>query len=132
MDTAIITAIISAATTLIVSMGTWHISAKSARKKETDAMKSLIENYRDELRGKMQNLVDQMQNVRDEIREVDNNMQKQIIVLDDKIENLSKQVEKHNSVIERTYKLEKDSEVQEEKIRVVNHRLEDLEAKVRA
>ena len=36
-------------------------------------------------------------------------------------------VEKHNSVIERVYKLEKTSEVMEEKMRVANHRIDDLE-----
>ena len=37
-----------------------------------------------------------------------------------RIEQLEKKVEKHNSVIERTYLLE-------EKIKVANHRIEDLE-----
>lgn len=37
-----------------------------------------------------------------------------------RIEQLEKKVEKHNSVVERTLLLE-------EKIKVVNHRLEDLE-----
>lgn len=39
-----------------------------------------------------------------------------------RIEQLEKKVEKHNSVIERTYLLE-------EKIKVANHRIEDLEKK---
>ncbi len=40
-----------------------------------------------------------------------------------RIEQLEKKVEKHNSVVERTYLLE-------EKIKVANHRIEDLERKV--
>lgn len=40
-----------------------------------------------------------------------------------RIEQLEKKVEKHNSVIERTYLLE-------EKVKVANHRIEDLERKV--
>ncbi|MCI9381389.1 MAG: hypothetical protein HFG88_10180 [Dorea sp.] len=40
-----------------------------------------------------------------------------------RIEQLEKKVEKHNSVVERTYLLE-------EKMRVANHRIEDLEGKV--
>ena len=44
-----------------------------------------------------------------------------------KIEELKKEVEKHNSVIDRVYKLEKEAEVTDEKIKVVNHRIEDLE-----
>jgi hypothetical protein len=44
-----------------------------------------------------------------------------------KIEELSKRVDKHNSVIERTYKLEELTALQEEKIKVANHRIDDLE-----
>lgn len=40
-----------------------------------------------------------------------------------RIEQLEKKVEKHNSIVERTYLLE-------EKIKVANHRIEDLERKV--
>jgi hypothetical protein len=44
-----------------------------------------------------------------------------------RIEQLEKKVEKHNSVIERTYKLEEAQKVQEEQIKVANHRIDDLE-----
>jgi len=44
-----------------------------------------------------------------------------------RIEQLEKKVEKHNSVIERTYNLEKKDEVYEEKFKVINHRINDLE-----
>lgn len=40
---------------------------------------------------------------------------------------LEKKVDKHNNIIERTYELEKLTEVQEEKIRVANKRIADLE-----
>lgn len=46
-----------------------------------------------------------------------------------KIEELTKQVEKHNSVIERTFKLEEHAAVVDEKIKVANKRIADLEAK---
>ena len=49
-----------------------------------------------------------------------------------RVEQLEKQVEKHNNLIERTYKLEERTELQEEKIKVANHRLDDLERKVDA
>lgn len=41
-----------------------------------------------------------------------------------RIEQLEKKVDKHNSVVERTYQLE-------EKIKVANHRIEDLERSCR-
>ena len=39
-----------------------------------------------------------------------------------KLEELTQKVEKHNSIVERTYILE-------EKVKVANHRIEDLERK---
>lgn len=44
-----------------------------------------------------------------------------------RLEQLEKKVQAHNNLIERTYKLEETAEVQEEKIRVINHRINDLE-----
>ena len=49
-----------------------------------------------------------------------------------RIEQLEKRVQAHNNLIERTYKLEERTELQEEKIKVANHRIEDLEKKVDA
>ena len=46
-----------------------------------------------------------------------------------RIEQLEKKVEKHNSVVERTYKLEQDYAVVNEQIKVANHRIDDLERK---
>lgn len=47
-----------------------------------------------------------------------------------KINELTARVDKHNNVIERTYKLEQTSAVQEKEMKVVNHRIEDLERMV--
>lgn len=44
-----------------------------------------------------------------------------------RLEQLEKKVEKHNSVIERTYNLEQRQAVEDEKIEVINHRIKDLE-----
>ena len=44
-----------------------------------------------------------------------------------RIDELEKKVQKHNNLIERTFQLEKRCEVIEEKIKVANHRIEDLE-----
>ena len=46
-----------------------------------------------------------------------------------RIEQLEKKVDKHNTVIERTYRLEQEYAVMDERIRVANHRIEDLEQK---
>ena len=44
-----------------------------------------------------------------------------------RLEQLEKKVDKHNTVIERTYKLEETQAVMEEQIKVANHRIADLE-----
>ena len=44
-----------------------------------------------------------------------------------RIEQLEKKVEKHNNLVERTYQLEEEQEVEKEKIKVINNRLKDLE-----
>jgi len=46
-----------------------------------------------------------------------------------KIQKLEDEVRKHNSLIDRTYKLEAAKEVVEEQMKVVNHRISDLEKK---
>lgn len=45
-----------------------------------------------------------------------------------KIDALQKQVEKHNNLIERTFRLEEHAAVVDEQIKVANHRIADLEA----
>ena len=44
-----------------------------------------------------------------------------------RLEQLEEKVNKHNQVIERTYKLEKQEALLEEKVAVANHRIDDLE-----
>ena len=44
-----------------------------------------------------------------------------------RIEQLEKKVDKHNNVIERTYRLEDRAELIEERLKVANHRIKDLE-----
>lgn len=44
-----------------------------------------------------------------------------------RIEQLEKKVDKHNTVVERTFKLEEAQAVMQEQIKVANHRIQDLE-----
>lgn len=46
-----------------------------------------------------------------------------------RLEKLEEKVNRHNSVIERTYRLEEQEQLLEERIKVANHRIEDLEHK---
>lgn len=60
-------------------------------------------------------------------KQVQKQNDKTIAMIDYKLDELTKRVDKHNNVIDRTYKLEELTALQEEKIKVANHRIEDLE-----
>ena len=111
MSTEVITAIITAITTLLVSLGTWHVSMRQYRLKNMDIVTKAIDE------------------VKDTVTENNADIQQHLAVIDLKIQTLSDRVEKHNGVVERTYKLEQDSAVHTEQIKVANHRIEDLESK---
>lgn len=111
MDTEIITALISGGVTLLVAIGTWHITAKKDRAENKELIMKNIDG------------------LKDDITSINATVQQQIAIIDIKITDLTKQVEKHNNVIERTYKLEQDSAIHTEQIKVANHRIEDLERK---
>ena len=44
-----------------------------------------------------------------------------------RIEQLEKKVEKHNNLVERMYRVEEKEELMEERLKVANHRIDDLE-----
>lgn len=99
MSPEITTAIISAVTTLIVSFGTWMISMRRERLKNAEETRTLFESYRDELRTRIEEL-------KDDVTSVNSTIQNEISILEVKMDELTKQVEKHNQVVERTFRLE--------------------------
>jgi len=46
-----------------------------------------------------------------------------------RLDQLEEKVDRHNQVIERTYELEKQTAVLEDKIKSAQHRIDDLEAR---
>lgn len=54
---------------------------------------------------------------------------KAIGLVEYKIDELTTRVEKHNNLVERTYRLEQTATLHEERIKVANHRIDDLEGK---
>ena len=59
--------------------------------------------------------------------ESDKKHEANIILISYRLEQLEKKVDVHNNLIERTFKLEQDNEVMQEKMKVANHRIDDLE-----
>ena len=50
-----------------------------------------------------------------------------IVLISYRLEQLEQKVDKHNNLVERTYALERRADVMEEKIKVGNNRISDLE-----
>lgn len=59
--------------------------------------------------------------------EADKRHETTISLISYRLEQLEQKVDKHNNIIERIYALEKRTDVIEEKIKVANNRLADLE-----
>ena len=139
MPTEIITALISGCTTLIVSIGTWHFSAKKDREKQRDDIKAELIKYHEKNREEIKDIRDgDLKEIRDDISTLVASFQQKLAVIEQKIaiieNNLdiySQKVEKHNNVIERVYHCEDTDKLLEEKISVGNHRIADLEDEVK-
>jgi len=95
---AIVLALISAFTTLVVGIISNHASLNK--------QKAEFEKHMQEI----------------------NALQNQTIaILEVRLDSLTKSVEKHNQVVERVYSLEKSEAVFEQNFKVANHRIDDLE-----
>ena len=116
MSETIITALISAFASLIVAFGTWHVTMKKDREKQTTEVLDLLNKHREEyLNG--------IREVQDDVLRVNATVQNQISIIEVKIDTLSERVDKHNSVIERTFKLEQASAVHDEQIKNLSDRI---------
>ena len=139
MPTEIITALISGFTTLLVSIGTWHFSAKKDREKQRDDIKAELIKYHEKNREEIKDIREgDLKEIRDDISTLVASFQQKLAVIEQKIaiieNNLdiySQKVEKHNNVIERVYHCEDTDRLLDERIKVGNHRLDDLEREVR-
>lgn len=116
---SIITAIISAAATLIVCL----INNRYQRKHDESAREKEKEQQQADLTAHLEEIIANQDDSTNQIRS-------EIEMVKYQLSELAKNVDKHNNVIERTYELEKRTELQEEKIKVANHRLNDLEKAV--
>ena len=68
-----------------------------------------------------------MINNRCQMRQTNQKQQETVGLISYKIEELKKQVEKHNEVVKRMFIAEKRLDVLEERGKVANHRIDDLE-----
>ncbi len=115
----IITAVISAAVTLSVCL----INNFFQRKRDDSKREKEKEQQQDDLTAHLKEIIANQDDSTNQIRS-------EIEMVKYQLSELAKHVDKHNNVIERTYELEKRTELQEEKIKVANHMLSDLKKAV--
>lgn len=118
MDSSVLGVIITQVGAILIASGGWYFGAKKDREKTREAVKQEI------------------QDLRSDVTDMGANLQQKIAILElelghtrNDINVLSGRVEKHNGVIERVYRCEESDKVFEEKLKVANHRIDDLERK---
>lgn len=94
------------------------------------AITSVLDKHKEEYMTEIKNVNSRLDDVDDSITNMKAVYQQTVAVVDIKIEALEKAQNKHNNLIERTYKLEQASALHEEQIKYGNSRIEDLEKKV--
>lgn len=133
MDVSVINTIITAGVTLLISIGTWHFSAKKDREKQREDIKAELIKYHEKNKEEIQEIRQRdLREIRDDLTAMGANLQQKIAIIDVNIGTLSDRVEKHNNVIERVFHLEDADKLLEEKIKVANNRIADLEHKTGA
>lgn len=144
--TALITGAVAIVTTMITATVTYRLSAKKDKNDQANAVRAELKEYheknREEIKLIRQNdlreIREDITRTRDDITQMGANLQQKIAIVElnqshmrEDVVVLSNRVEKHNGVIERTYRLEDNDKLLDEKISVGNHRIADLEEEVR-
>ena len=138
MDVSIINTLITAGVTLLISIGTWHFSAKKDREKQREDLKAELIKYHEKNREEIKKIQEgDLREIRDDLTNMGANLQNKIALLElqlthtrEDITTLSNRVEKHNGVVERVFHLEDNDKLLDERIKVANNRILDLEHKV--
>jgi len=132
MDVSVLNTIITAGVTLLISIGTWHFSARKDREKQREDIKAELIKYHEKNKEEILDIrQNDLREIRDDVTALGANLQQKIAVIETQINILSNRVEKHNQVVERVYRCEDTDKLLEEKISVANHRIADLENKNR-
>lgn len=120
MDSSVVGVIITQIGAILIASGGWYFGAKKDREKTRELMAKEI------------------QDLKGDVTDMGANLQQKIAIVElelghtrEDIGTLSTRVEKHNGVIEKTYRLEDNDRLLEEKISVGNHRIADLEEAVK-
>lgn len=142
---AIISGGVALVTTLIGATVTYRLSAKKDKDEQVAAVKAELIKYheknkeeiRDIRQSDLREIREDIGSIRDDVTTMGANLQQKLALLElsqthtrEDVSSLKTEVEKHNGVIERVYHLEDNDKLLDEKIKVANHRIEDLEKKL--
>ena len=120
--TSIISSLISAA---VVLAGYIIVDRREKNKQldnfKTEVLKTLSDHRKEYLEG--------IEDVKDSVTDIKAVYQQNTAIIELKISTLEKKQDVHNNLIARMYDVETQQKVQEEMIKVANHRIEDLEKK---
>ena len=115
----VLNTLITSGISLAVAFGTWHVTIRKDREKQTEEVKKILNDHREEyLSG--------IQDVKDEVKSVKSTVELNQALTNEKIDTLSERVEKHNGVIERTFKLETEMAVAKEEIGVIKNNVDAI------
>lgn len=132
-------------TSLIGATVTYRLSAKKDKDEQVAAVKAELIKYheknKDEIRdirqSDLREIREDIGSIREDVTTMGANLQQKLALLElsqthtrEDVGSLKTEVEKHNGVIERVYHLEDNDRLLDERIKVANHRIEDLEKKV--
>lgn len=120
---SLITGALTSLTTVSLTIGGWIVADKHSKKAEKEKLRLMLEDHKAASNEQIASIHSAIGELRHEYTDSQN-------IIELKLDTLTKQVEKHNNVIERTYALEKDMDVMKERSSVANHRISDLEHNV--
>lgn len=140
MATEVITAIISGVVTLICALLTFIATQKKARAEQIQRLEDFqkeqqkqIVQFQKDVREEMSTLQDSYSEHLVEVKTMINDLrasyQQMQATIEIRLDNLEKKQDKHNSIIERTYELERQVAVLDNREKVSENRLADLEKK---
>lgn len=119
--------------TLLISIGGWIVTLvgyimvdKREKQKQMDGFKTeIVKTLNDHRTEYLKGIED----VKDDITDLRALYQQNQAIVELKIDALEKKQDLHNNLISRMYAVESSQKLQEEQIKVANHRIDDLEKK---
>lgn len=138
MPTEIWCALIAGAVTLLTSIGSFQVSVRKDREKAKEELKAELIKYHEKNREEIQNIREKdLREIRDDVSNMGASLQSKMSLIElslnharEDINKLSLRVDKHNNFEGRIIALEDADKLLDEKVKVANNRIADLERKV--